>query len=128
GRRTCHAPPPASPPTPPRHQPPPPRARPGRHRGPPGPGPPRPGPPTRGPPRARKWGPPALAAPQPFCLNAAMQFRRPKIKPHARRASAGIAAAPMMAVLALISIAITLVVALGTVKDGRLPASGSIGL
>jgi hypothetical protein len=33
-----------------------------------------------------------------------------------------------MAALAIVSIAITLVVALGTVRDGRLPASGSIGL
>jgi hypothetical protein len=33
-----------------------------------------------------------------------------------------------MAALALTSIAITLVVALGTVNAGRLPASGSIGL
>jgi hypothetical protein len=58
-----------------------------------------------------------------------MQMRRPtQIKKRARRALAGVASAPLMAVLALTSIAITLVVALGTVHDGRLPASGSIGL
>jgi hypothetical protein len=57
-----------------------------------------------------------------------MQLGRPKIKIPARRAAQGVASAPLMAALAIVSIAITLVVALGTVRDGRLPASGSIGL
>jgi len=57
-----------------------------------------------------------------------MQLGRPKIKIPARRAAQGIASAPLMAALAVVSIAITLIVALGTVRDGRLPASGSIGL
>jgi hypothetical protein len=57
-----------------------------------------------------------------------MQMRRPKIRTQARRAARGVAAAPMMAALALASIVITLVVALGTVSHGRLPASGSVGL
>jgi hypothetical protein len=57
-----------------------------------------------------------------------MQLGRPKIKIPARQAWAGIASAPLMAAMAVISIVITLVVALGTVRDGRLPASGSIGL
>ncbi len=57
-----------------------------------------------------------------------MQLGRPKIMTPARRALAAAASAPMMAALALSSIVITLVVALGTVSKGRLPASGSIGL
>ncbi len=57
-----------------------------------------------------------------------MQLGRPRIKLPARRAAQGIASAPLMAALAVVSIAITLVVALGTVRDGRLPASGSVGL
>ena len=57
-----------------------------------------------------------------------MQIATPNLKAPARRARAGIASAPMMAGLALGSIVITLVVALGTVRSGRLPASGSIGL
>ena len=58
-----------------------------------------------------------------------MQLRRPtQIKKRARRAAAEVASAPLMAGLALTSIAITLVVALGTVSAGRLPATGSIGL
>jgi hypothetical protein len=57
-----------------------------------------------------------------------MQLGRPKIKIPARQAVHVIASAPLMAAMAVISIVITLVVALGTVHDGRLPASGSIGL
>jgi hypothetical protein len=57
-----------------------------------------------------------------------MQMRRPKLRTPARRAAQSVAAAPVMAAMALASIVITLVVALGTVSDGRLPASGSIGL
>jgi hypothetical protein len=57
-----------------------------------------------------------------------MQLRRPQIKIPARRVLAAAASAPVMATLAVSSIVITLVVALGTLSDGRLPASGSIGL
>jgi uncharacterized membrane protein YbhN (UPF0104 family) len=57
-----------------------------------------------------------------------MQMRRLKLRTPARRAAAGVAAAPVMAAMALGSIVITLVVALGTVSNGRLPATGSIGL
>ena len=57
-----------------------------------------------------------------------MQFGRPKIKAPTRRGLAAVASAPAMAALALTSIVITLVVGVGTVRDGRLPASGSIGL
>jgi len=57
-----------------------------------------------------------------------MQIARPKIKAPARRAIATIASAPLMAALAVASIVITLVVVLGTMHDGRLPATGSIGL
>lgn len=75
-----------------------------------------------------EWGPPALAAPAGFWLNAAMQMRRHNIKTRARHAAEGVAAAPLMASLALASGVITAVVALGTVSDGRLPANGSIGM
>ncbi len=57
-----------------------------------------------------------------------MQIGAPNLKGPARPTRAGIASAPMMAALALSSIVITLVVALETVRAGRLPASGSIGL
>lgn len=57
-----------------------------------------------------------------------MQFARPKIKAPAGRAVATITAAPLMAALAVASIVITLVVVLGTMRDGRLPATGSVGL
>ncbi|MBV9002140.1 MAG: hypothetical protein JO304_24000 [Solirubrobacterales bacterium] len=57
-----------------------------------------------------------------------MQIARPNLRTPARRAVGAIAAAPLMAALALASIVITLVVALGTVSAGRLPATGSIGL
>jgi hypothetical protein len=58
-----------------------------------------------------------------------MQLRHPaKVSKRARRAIEGVALAPMMFLLALTSIVITLVVAVGTVHSGRLPASGSIGL
>jgi hypothetical protein len=57
-----------------------------------------------------------------------MQLRRPKIKNRARRVLAGVASAPIVLALALTSIVITLVVGLGTVSGGRLPATGSIGL
>jgi hypothetical protein len=57
-----------------------------------------------------------------------MQLGRPKIKTPARRAVAAAASAPMMVALALSSIVITLVVVLGTISKGRLPATGSIGL
>lgn len=58
-----------------------------------------------------------------------MQLRHPtKVSKRARRAIEGVASAPMMFLLALTSIVITLVVAVGTVHAGRLPASGSIGL
>jgi hypothetical protein len=57
-----------------------------------------------------------------------MQIARLRIKAPARRAVATIASAPLMAALAVSSIGITLVVVLGTMHDGRLPATGSIGL
>jgi hypothetical protein len=57
-----------------------------------------------------------------------MQMRRPKFRIPARRAAAGVAAAPLMAALGLASTVITAVVTLGTLSDGRLPANGSIGM
>jgi hypothetical protein len=75
-----------------------------------------------------KWGVLALAALARFWLNAAMQMRRAKLRIPARRAAQGVAAAPLMAALALLSTTIAVVVALGTVSDGRLPANGSIGM
>ncbi|HKO28311.1 MAG TPA: hypothetical protein VJU80_12695 [Solirubrobacteraceae bacterium] len=57
-----------------------------------------------------------------------MQMRTPNLRPSARRAAEGVAAAPLMTALALASTAITAVVALSTVSQGRLPADGSIGI
>jgi len=57
-----------------------------------------------------------------------MQMRTPKLRIPARRAAEGVVAAPLMAALALATTAITAIVALSTVSDGRLPADGSIGM
>lgn len=55
-------------------------------------------------------------------------MRTTKLRLSARRAAQGAAAAPLMTVLALASTAITALVALSTVSQGRLPADGSIGM
>jgi hypothetical protein len=57
-----------------------------------------------------------------------MQIRRPHVKRPARRAAAVIGTAPLMVALAVSSISITVVVVLGTVSQGRVPASGPLGL
>lgn len=57
-----------------------------------------------------------------------MQISRPQVSRPARRAVAAIGAAPLMATLALSSVSITLVVVLATVSEGRVPASGPLGL
>ncbi len=50
------------------------------------------------------------------------------MRSRARRAGEAIAAAPLMVALALSSITITLAVVLGTISQGRVPASGPLGL
>jgi hypothetical protein len=45
-----------------------------------------------------------------------------------RRAGSALAAAPLTIVLAALSIAITLAIAVGTVADGHVPQSGPLGL
>ena len=81
-----------------------------------------------GPPGQGKSGPRALATRGRVCLNAPMHMRRPNLRTPARHAAEGAAAAPLMAALALASTVITVIVALGAVSDGRLPANGSIGI
>ena len=55
-------------------------------------------------------------------------MRRAQVSRPARRAVAAIGAAPLMVALAFSSLLITLAVVLGTVSDGRVPASGGLGL
>jgi hypothetical protein len=61
-------------------------------------------------------------------VNACMPIARLTHSHVRHRATSGIASAPLTVVLAALSIAITLTVAIGAVADGHMPPSGQLGL
>jgi hypothetical protein len=79
-----------------------------------------------GPLGGREWGPPDLVETVVESFNTAM--RRNQSRLIRRRPAWGVAFAPLAVACAAPSIAITLVVAIGTVAGGRVPAGGPLGL